>query len=120
MASLLDCKLELCAVCALQVLMLNAAVMAVPFALSEDGKTDSQFATNHTGHFLLTQLLLDTLIATAKASKSQGRVVVMTSCTHFVPYTPELGGPIRLSKMASEEGYDAWMAYGQTKLSNRE
>ncbi len=106
---------------ALQVLFCNAAIMAKRFRLSEDGKTDSQFATNHTGHFLLTQLLLDTLVATAKASKSEGRVVVMSSLVHWRTYSAKQGGPIRLGALAAQKkGYNPWQSYGQSKLANCE
>jgi NAD(P)-dependent dehydrogenase (short-subunit alcohol dehydrogenase family) len=41
----------------------NAGVMAIPFQLSADG-IEVTFATNHLGHFALTGLLLDQLMAT--------------------------------------------------------
>jgi NAD(P)-dependent dehydrogenase (short-subunit alcohol dehydrogenase family) len=44
----------------LDVLINNAGIMACPFALSVDG-IESQFATNHVGHFLLTKELLPLL-----------------------------------------------------------
>lgn len=42
--------------------MNNAGVMANPFTLTVDG-LESQFSTNHIGHFLLTKLLLPHLEA---------------------------------------------------------
>ncbi|MED6191450.1 Short-chain dehydrogenase TIC 32, chloroplastic [Stylosanthes scabra] len=44
----------------LNILINNAGVMATPFQLSPDN-IELQFATNHLGHFLLTNLLLETM-----------------------------------------------------------
>lgn len=44
------------------ILLNNAGVMANPFTLTVDG-LESQFGTNHIGHFLLTKLLLPHLEA---------------------------------------------------------
>ncbi|CAK9030058.1 unnamed protein product [Durusdinium trenchii] len=46
----------------LHILLNNAGVMANPFTLTVDG-LESQFGTNHIGHFLLTKLLLPHLEA---------------------------------------------------------
>ena len=53
--------------------------MANSFQLTAD-KLESQFATNHLGHFLLTKLLLPTLEASAPS-----RVVTGSSAAAFVP-----------------------------------
>lgn len=58
------------------VLVNNAGIMAVDFALSPDG-FESQFATNHLGHFLFTNLIMDKILA----SKSP-RVVNISSDGH--------------------------------------
>ncbi|EHY52872.1 hypothetical protein ABEF92_000637 [Exophiala dermatitidis] len=55
----------------IDVLILNAAIMAAPYALLENG-LESQFATNHLGHFLFTNLLL-------KADLIGSRIVVVSS-----------------------------------------
>lgn len=56
---------------------------------------DMQFGTNVLGHFYLTQLLLPTLIASAKtASDQHSRVVNVSSNGHWVAPPPTQGGPI--------------------------
>uniref|UniRef100_A0A0D3HIY2 Uncharacterized protein n=1 Tax=Oryza barthii TaxID=65489 RepID=A0A0D3HIY2_9ORYZ len=65
----------------LNVLINNAGVMSCPFGLSKDG-IELQFATNHVGHFLLTNLLLDKMKATAKETGLQGRIINVSSISH--------------------------------------
>ena len=58
---------------ALHVLCNNAGVMAIPRRTTADG-FEMQFGTNHLGHFALTGLLLERLLATPRA-----RVVIVSS-----------------------------------------
>ena len=44
---------------------MNIGIMACPFALSKDGY-ESQFATNHLGHFQLTTVLIPLLLKSSK------------------------------------------------------
>jgi NAD(P)-dependent dehydrogenase (short-subunit alcohol dehydrogenase family) len=90
---------------ALHVLCNNAGVMAIPYRQTADG-FEMQFGTNHLGHFALTGLLLDRLIATAGA-----RVVNVSSGAHRM-------GSIRFDDLQWRNGYRKWMAYGQSKLAN--
>src|ERR1019366_10785256 len=60
----------------LHVLCNNAGVMAMPYRRTVDG-FEMQFGTNHLGHFALTGLLLDALLAAAGA-----RVVNVSSGGH--------------------------------------
>jgi NAD(P)-dependent dehydrogenase (short-subunit alcohol dehydrogenase family) len=86
----------------LDVLVNNAGVMAVPFALTKDG-FESQIGTNHLGHFALTNLLLP---------KLTDRVVTVSSMMHRMGY-------ISLRDLNWQtRRYWAWIAYGQSKLAN--
>ncbi|XP_060069021.1 retinol dehydrogenase 14-like [Ylistrum balloti] len=60
----------------LDVLINNAAVMAHPFAITEDG-LEINMAVNHFGNFLLTNLLLDLL-----KKSSPSRIVFVSSSLH--------------------------------------
>src|ERR1700733_12052842 len=90
---------------ALHVLVNNAGVMAIPYRQAADG-FEMQFGTNHLGHFALTGLLLDSLLAIEGA-----RVVNVASGAHRM-------GKIRFDDLQWKNGYRKWMAYGQSKLAN--
>ena len=90
---------------ALHVLCNNAGVMALPYRKTVDG-FEMQFGTNHLGHFALTGLLLERLLATPGA-----RVVNVSSGAHRM-------GAIRFDDLHWERGYRKWAAYGQSKLAN--
>ncbi|KAJ9164200.1 hypothetical protein P3X46_023803 [Hevea brasiliensis] len=97
----------------LNILINNAGVMATPFMLSKDN-IELQFATNHIGHFLLTNLLLDNMKKTASESKREGRIVNVSSEAHRFPYSEG----IRFDKINDQSGYSSFRAYGQSKLAN--
>ncbi|KAJ5621163.1 hypothetical protein N7510_005147 [Penicillium lagena] len=91
----------------IDVLVNNAGIMAVEYKLSEDG-VESQFATNHLGPFLFTNLIL------GKVLKSEApRVVMISSDGHRL-------SPIRFYDYNFDEGktYNKWLAYGQSKTAN--
>jgi NAD(P)-dependent dehydrogenase (short-subunit alcohol dehydrogenase family) len=84
------------------VLINNAGVMAVPYALTEDG-FETQLATNHLGHFALTNLLLPRL---------RDRVVVISSDVHA-------RGEVVLDDLSWERRpYKPFGAYAASKLEN--
>ncbi|QCD94815.1 retinol dehydrogenase 14 [Vigna unguiculata] len=95
----------------LNILINNAGIFATPFALSEDN-IELQFATNHMGHFLLTNLLLDTMKKTTHESKKEGRIVNVSSITHH------LSRGIRFDQINDPSSYHMWFTYGQSKLAN--
>ncbi|XP_027103749.1 short-chain dehydrogenase TIC 32, chloroplastic isoform X2 [Coffea arabica] len=97
----------------LNILINNAGVMGTTFELSKDD-IELQFATNHLGHFLLTNLLLDTMKKTCHQTKREGRIVIVAS--EFHRYTYREG--VRFDKINDQEGYNRYLAYGQSKLSN--
>ena len=86
------------------VLINNAAVMANSETRVGPG-WESQFATNHLGHFSLTNRLWPAL-----ASRG-ARVVSVSSSGHQ-------GSGIRWDDVQLEHGYDKWKAYGQAKTAN--
>jgi NAD(P)-dependent dehydrogenase (short-subunit alcohol dehydrogenase family) len=90
----------------LHLLINNAGIMAAPLAYTDAG-LESQFGTNHIGHFLLTIGLLPALKSAGKA-----RVVSLSSLGH------------RRSEVHFDDinfrqrPYDPWLAYGQSKTAN--
>lgn len=98
---------------ALNILINNAGIMATPFILSKDN-IELQFATNHIGHFLLTNLLLDNMKKTARKSSREGRIVNVSSEAHRWTYNEG----IQFDKINDKSEYHGYKAYGQSKLAN--
>ncbi|XP_066280167.1 retinol dehydrogenase 12-like [Branchiostoma lanceolatum] len=89
----------------LDILINNAGIMTCPQWKTKDG-FEMQFGTNHLGHFLLTNLLLDLLKKSAPS-----RVVNVSSLAHT-------GGHIHFDDINLERSYNPIKAYCQSKLAN--
>lgn len=89
---------------AFDVVIANAGVMNCPFGHTADG-FETQFGTNHLGHFVLVNRLLP-LIAEG------GRVVILSSAAHRVSDI-DLDDP---GFQTTE--YDPYVAYGRSKTAN--
>ncbi|KAF5642471.1 alcohol dehydrogenase Bli-4 [Fusarium tjaetaba] len=99
----------------LDILMLNAGIMACPPGQTTEGY-EVQFGTNHMGHALLTKILLPLLIRTASSSpRSDVRVVSASSVAHkFGP-----SGGIQFDTLKSTAtAMSTNDRYGQSKLAN--
>lgn len=96
---------------ALHGLVNNAGVMNTPSGKTSDG-FETQFGTNHLGHYLLTELVLPAL---KKGAPS--RIVNVSSCFHDKARGRE--GRIDFDDVNFERRpYDGWEAYAQSKLAN--
>lgn len=88
------------------VLINNAGVMASPLGRTKDG-FETQFGTNHLGHFALTRELMPLL-----ERGSAPRIVNLSSRGHHLDrvdfYDPNY----------QNRDYDKWKAYGQSKTAN--
>jgi NAD(P)-dependent dehydrogenase (short-subunit alcohol dehydrogenase family) len=90
----------------LEILINNAAVMACPETRVAHN-WELQIATNHLGHYTLTNLLWPALTTGGGA-----RVVSLTSTGH------KITGIHFDDPMFEREPYDKWVAYGQAKTAN--
>lgn len=90
----------------LNLLVNNAGVMACPLMRTAEG-WEMQFATNHLGHFLLTNLLAPALKAGAP-----GRIVNLSSAGHRFSDV-DFDDP-----HYNDRPYEKWAAYGQSKTAN--
>ncbi len=90
----------------LDALICNAGIMALPKREQAFG-VELQLFTNHVGHFILVNGLLDRLA-------EDGRVVMLSSDAHRM--APRAG--ILFDDLAGDHGYTAWGHYGQSKLAN--
>jgi len=94
----------------LDVLINNAGVMSLGFeprSTTKDG-FESTFGVNHLGHFLLTNLLLDVIKASAPS-----RIITVSSLVHeWAPYK------VNFDDLNLEKEYNADHAYRQSKLAN--
>jgi NAD(P)-dependent dehydrogenase (short-subunit alcohol dehydrogenase family) len=91
----------------LDLLINNAGILGVPFAHTADG-FESQMGTNHLGHFALTGLLIEPLLATPGA-----RVITVGSMGHW------RAKPLDLDDLHyAKRPYDPFSAYCASKLAN--
>lgn len=89
----------------LHVLVNNAGAVNARRILTTDG-IETTFAVNHLGYFLLTNLLLDLVRASAPA-----RIVSVASLGHR-------RGTMDFDDLGFERGYSIMRAYGRSKLGN--
>ncbi|TMW65980.1 hypothetical protein Poli38472_003745 [Pythium oligandrum] len=91
----------------LDILVNNAGIMAVGYQESKDG-FESQFATNHLGHFALISHLLDLL-----RTSEDARIVCITSLSHR-------NAKLTLNQLVwpQDKQYDQQLVYANTKLYN--
>jgi NAD(P)-dependent dehydrogenase (short-subunit alcohol dehydrogenase family) len=100
----------------------NAGVMNTPLQRTAHG-FELQFGVNHVGHFLLTKLMQDKLLAAATredrnpSAPQRSRIVNVSSCFH--DKAMGRSGRIDLDDPNFEKrSYDGWRAYAQSKLAN--
>ncbi|KAF3069738.1 Short-chain dehydrogenase TIC 32, chloroplastic [Daldinia childiae] len=93
----------------IDVVINNAGIMNVKdYTLDKQG-IELTFSADHVGHFLLTNLIINKIIAAAPGA----RIVNVTSRGYGI-------GPFRGDDYNFSDGkaYDGWSAYGQAKTSN--
>jgi len=119
----------------LDLIINNAGIMTTARQTTKEG-LEGQFGANHIGHFLLTNLLMPQLLASASSSdEGATRVINLTSAGHrlspvrFSDYNWEKSNdeipeeerhvqlPPKFAKGA-DDGYNGWLAYGQAKTAN--
>ncbi|KAG9416293.1 hypothetical protein AC1031_000688 [Aphanomyces cochlioides] len=92
----------------LHLLVNNAGIAMVPFALTKDG-IESQFGTNHIAHMALTLRLLPILETSAPS-----RIVNVSSMAHAWASADGFDW----DKINNPDTYSKWTAYGRSKLAN--
>jgi NAD(P)-dependent dehydrogenase (short-subunit alcohol dehydrogenase family) len=90
----------------LDAMICNAGIMGLP-KLERVHGYESQFFTNHIGHFMLVTGLLGQLT-------ENGRLVMLSSTAH----TRAKPGGIEFDNLDGGKGYDPWRFYGQSKFAN--
>ncbi|XP_039648852.1 dehydrogenase/reductase SDR family member on chromosome X isoform X3 [Perca fluviatilis] len=86
----------------------KAGIMMVPEGQTEDG-VEIHFALNYLGHFLLTNLLLDTLKRSGRPGRCS-RIINMSSATHYA-------GEMHMDDLNRRICYSSHSAYAQSKLA---
>src|SRR3954471_19387693 len=89
---------------AFDVVIANAGVMATPFGHTADG-FETQFGTNHLGHFVLVNRI-------APLIRAGGRLINLASAGHRFSNV-DLGDP-----NFQRTAYDPFVAYGRSKTAN--
>ncbi|ODM95497.1 Retinol dehydrogenase 12, partial [Orchesella cincta] len=92
----------------IDLLLCNAAVIKTPYQVTEDG-FESQFQANYLSNFLLTDLLLNRLKATAKMKGSPCQIIYSSSLIY--PF-----GKVDFKELETSTVYTPVKAYIPTKL----
>lgn len=121
----------------IDIIVCNAGVMRIPqLELSVD-RVEMQFASNHLGHFLFVNLIMEKLIAAAKSSLP-GAVRIINVSSLGAQYAPVRFSDVNFTKsqadipeseradleaikgygMSTEGTYNPITAYGQSKTAN--
>jgi NAD(P)-dependent dehydrogenase (short-subunit alcohol dehydrogenase family) len=90
----------------IDILINNAGVGWLRCRMVTDDHLELTMATNHFGHFLLTHLLMDGLLAA-----DAGRIVNVSSIAH-------IGSKLYLDNINFERSYDMFSSYNISKLAN--
>ncbi|MCJ1385474.1 hypothetical protein MMC17_008597 [Xylographa soralifera] len=108
------------------VLINNAAIMTHDYSTTDDG-IESQFGTNHIGHFLFTNMLLSKMLAAEKevrivnvSSRAHRRSGIRWEDPNFQVLHALDTPPYQSAVPAQTDGttYNGWHAYGQSKTAN--
>jgi len=92
----------------IDVLICNAGIMAPPQLQQKHG-LEIQFLTNHLGHFVLVNHLLERV-----REAPAGRVVMVSSLGHYF----SVAGGVNFDNLSGEKRYVPFTFYGQSKLAN--
>ncbi len=117
----------------------NAGVMNIPQRQFSPEGIEKQFATNHIGHWLLTNLIMPKILAAAK-SNPKGKTRIINVSSRGVVYSPVRFSDINFDKtnenlpeaeqpayealaqtgrsVGKQDTYSPEIAYGQSKTSN--
>ncbi|KAE9602640.1 hypothetical protein Lal_00050229 [Lupinus albus] len=98
----------------LNILINNAGIYSPNLEFSEQ-KIEMTFATNYLGHFLLTNMLLENMIDTAKDTGIQGRIINVSSEVHS---WVKGANSFHFNDMVTGKNYNGTSAYAQSKLAN--
>ncbi|KAF1991650.1 NAD(P)-binding protein [Aulographum hederae CBS 113979] len=101
----------------LDILILNAGILAVPYSLTPQGH-EIQLGVNHLGHALLTKLLLPVLLETAEEAGSDVRVISLSSLGHVLARS---SGVVTAPAALTDEALGLaapWRRYASSKLAN--
>ncbi|KAL4929008.1 short-chain dehydrogenase/reductase [Aspergillus undulatus] len=98
----------------LDILMLNAGIMATPPGLTKDGY-ELQFGTNYLGHIHLVNFLLPLLEKTTALPNADVRLILLSSQGHAYFFNPE---GIKYDTLRTDaDALGPYGRYGQSKLA---
>lgn len=98
----------------LDVLVLNAGIMAVPLGRTEQGH-EMHFGVNHLAHFLTQDALMPRLREARSRTGERGRLVACSSIANMLPGAFAVDD---LDWRRREAKYEKWSAYAASKAEN--